>query len=426
MKEIEECWRLNNMAAPLLALPFLSNPLVLGALAVIGTGAYLLYDNQDSLVVQADGLYSEILGFFISFSNEILKGIGEPLANVVQPFGMVLGVLLILLYSFKRYQNNDLFEIKTFLMLFVFVGYLSLYHYAFKSDGSSSGNGRSSFAFQNHVTEIFDTPANLLNAGISNVVKEYQTNSAGEYNSITNANISFHVRQILSNLNKLYENFTINNGLSLKTLIAAVLLLVILGLELFLLFKVFCYVFMTYLEKIIYLSLVIFMLPLGFFQQTRGFLVSYVKKIISLTFYMPLLLLLVLFNSSALQYAIKVVGSNEIVAKFGIIVVIGISLTFIQKVPEMINAIFGTQGGLTDAKSFIYQGLQIASAGTGAVAGSLKSVGRSAFGRTLEAYKDAKSTINSTTANMRDMPGHPGVRVGVETIELPKSHRASK
>ncbi len=54
-------------------------------------------------------------------------------------------------------------------------------------------------------------------------------------------------------------------------------------------------------------------------------------------------------------------------AKFGIIVVIGISLTFIQKVPEMINAIFGTQGGLTDAKSFVYQGLQIASAGAGAV-----------------------------------------------------------
>nr|AUO31420.1 VirB6 type IV secretion protein [Helicobacter pylori] len=420
------------MAAPLLALPFLSNPLVLGALAVIGMGVHLYSNKQDSLVVQADGLYSEILGFFISFSNKILKGIGEPLANVVQPFGMVLGVLLILLYSFKRYQNNDLFEIKTFLMLFVFVGYLSLYHYAFKSDGSSSGNGRSSFAFQNHVTEIFDTPANLLNAGISNVIKEYQTNSAGEYkkidthHSITNANISFHVRQILSNLNKLYEDFTVNNGLSSKTLIAAVLLLVILGLEFFLLFKVFCYVFMTYLEKIIYLSLVIFMLPLGFFQQTRGFLVSYVKKIISLTFYMPLLLLLVLFNSFALQYAIKAGGSNEIVVKFGIIVIIGISLTFIQKVPEMINAIFGTQGGLTDAKSFVYQGVQIASAGAGVIAGSLKSVGRSAFGRTLEAYKDAKSTTNSTTANMRDMPGHPGVRVGVETIELPKSHRASK
>ncbi|NHB28290.1 P-type conjugative transfer protein TrbL [Helicobacter pylori] len=350
------------MAAPLLALPFLSNPLVLGALAVIGVGAYLYSNKQDSLVTQADGLYSEILGFFISFSSKILKGIGEPLANVIQPY---------------------------------------------------------------HVTEIFDTPANLLNAGISNVVKEYQTNSAREHknidahHSITNANISFHVRQILTSLNKLYEDSTIN-------IITAVLLLVILGLELFLLFKVFCYVFMTYLEKIIYLSLVIFMLVLGFFQQTRGFLVSYVKKIISLTFYMPLLLLLVLFNSFALQYAIKVGGSTEIVAKFGIIVTIGISLTFIQKVPEMINAIFGTQGGLTDAKSFIYQGVQMASAGVGAIAGSLKSVGRSAFGRTLEAYKDAKSTINSTTANMRDMPGHPGVRVGVETIELPKSHRTSK
>ncbi|GHR76765.1 hypothetical protein VN0645_11700 [Helicobacter pylori] len=298
-------------------------------------------------------------------------------------------------------------------------------------DNDCNGNGRSSFAFQNHVTEIFDTPANLLNTGISNVVNEYQTNSVREYkkidarHSITNANISFHVRQILTSLNKLYEDFKINNWLSAKALIIAVLLFVILGLELFLLFKVFCYVFMTYLEKIIYLSLVIFMLPLGFFQQTRGFLVSYVKKIISLTFYMPLLLLLVLFNSFALQYAIKV-GSNEIVAKFDIIVVIGISLTFIQKVPEMINAIFGTQGGLSDAKSFIYQGVQIASAGAGAVAGSLKSVGRSAFGRTLEAYKDAKSTINSTTTNMRDMPGHLGVRMGVETIELPKSHRANK
>ncbi|GAA8383372.1 hypothetical protein HpDR42_10290 [Helicobacter pylori] len=251
------------MAAPLLALPFLSNPLVLGALAVIGVGAYLYSNKQDSLIAQADGLYSEILGFFISFSSKILKGIGEPLANVIQPFGMVLGVLLILLYSFKRYQNNDLFEIKTFLMLFVFVGYLSLYHYASKSDGSSSGNAHSSFAFQNHVTEIFDTPANLLNAGISNVVKGYQTNSAREHknidahHSITNANISFHVRQILTSLNKLYEDFKINNGLSPKTLITAVLLLVILGLELFLLFKVFCYIFMAYLEKIIYLSLVI-------------------------------------------------------------------------------------------------------------------------------------------------------------------------
>ncbi len=112
--------------------------------------------------------------------------------------------------------------------------------------------------------------------------------------------------------------------------------------------------------------------------------------------------------------------------KFGIIVVIGVSLTLIQKVPEMINAIFGTQGGLTDVKGFVYQGLQIASVGAGVIAGSLKSVGRSAFGRTLEAYKDAKSTINSTTANMRGMPGHSGVRVGVETIELPKSHRANK
>ncbi len=34
------------MAAPLLALPFLSNPLVLGALAVIGTDAYMILKSK--------------------------------------------------------------------------------------------------------------------------------------------------------------------------------------------------------------------------------------------------------------------------------------------------------------------------------------------------------------------------------------------
>ncbi len=88
-------------------------------------------------------------------------------------------------------------------------------------------------------------------------------------------------------------------------------------------------------------------------------------------------------------------------AKFGIIIVIGISLTFIQKVPEMINAIFGTQGGLTDAKSFVYQGVQVASAGAGAIAGSLKSVGRAVGGRTLEACEDARSTVKPPLAKAR-------------------------
>ncbi|WP_187860309.1 hypothetical protein [Helicobacter pylori] len=53
MKEIEECWRLNNMAAPLLALPFLFNPLVLGALAVIGTGAYMILKGKTGATITA-------------------------------------------------------------------------------------------------------------------------------------------------------------------------------------------------------------------------------------------------------------------------------------------------------------------------------------------------------------------------------------
>ncbi len=41
------------MTAPLLALPFLSNPLVLGALAVIGTGAYMILKGKTRSTITA-------------------------------------------------------------------------------------------------------------------------------------------------------------------------------------------------------------------------------------------------------------------------------------------------------------------------------------------------------------------------------------
>ncbi len=41
------------MAAPLLALPFLSNPLVLGALAVIGMGAYMILKGKTRSTITA-------------------------------------------------------------------------------------------------------------------------------------------------------------------------------------------------------------------------------------------------------------------------------------------------------------------------------------------------------------------------------------
>ncbi|WQT02455.1 hypothetical protein E5D97_07075 [Helicobacter pylori] len=41
------------MAAPLLALPFLSNPLVLGALAVIGVGACMILKGKTRATITA-------------------------------------------------------------------------------------------------------------------------------------------------------------------------------------------------------------------------------------------------------------------------------------------------------------------------------------------------------------------------------------
>ncbi len=41
------------MAVPLLALPFLFNPLVLGALAVIGTGTYMILKGKTRSTITA-------------------------------------------------------------------------------------------------------------------------------------------------------------------------------------------------------------------------------------------------------------------------------------------------------------------------------------------------------------------------------------
>ncbi|MGN8493434.1 hypothetical protein ACR9MT_06735 [Helicobacter pylori] len=419
MKEIEECWRLNNMAAPLLALPFLSNPLVLGALAVIGTGAYLLYNKQDSLVVQADGLYSEILGFFISFSNKILKGIGEPLANVVQPFGMVLGVLLILLYSFKRYQNNDLFEIKTFTQFAFFLALLSLMHFALNSPKK----------FHSYVEFFVEAPAVILNNAIEETTKTFykkaQQQSNQSQNKTNQSFISFNgnIQGIIKNQTKqlfaFYESFRENNAGFSKPFVfimQSLSFVAIVFFQILLIFKTIYLICIIFIEKTFYLLCFIFMTPCLFFKQTQGFFFSYIKKVFSLTFYAPLVFLFAMLNSIGLELFNP---TQNIIETIGIIIISAITSALISNIPNIINTIFGTQGGSVDLANFLKAGsqsfLSFASNVGSAVSGGVKgaSVGTGNF------LVKTEGAIGNAVNNIKNRASQPeNIRTSVGFVNV--------
>ncbi len=94
---------------------------------------------------------------------------------------------------------------------------------------------------------------------------------------------------------------------------------------------------------------------LGWFKQTQGFFFSYIKKVFSLTFYAPLVFLFAMLNSIGLELFNP---TQNIIETIGIIIISAITSALISNIPNIINTIFGTQGGSVDLANFLKAGSQ--------------------------------------------------------------------
>ncbi|GAA8509633.1 hypothetical protein HpDR57_26850 [Helicobacter pylori] len=391
--------------------------LVWGGISLaIGIISYFI--PADNLNVATDGLYSSIIGVFQNFTNEF-KDKYNNIAKTIAPAMVSIGTILIFAYSLKKYKNNEFFEIKTFTQFAFFLALLSLMHFALNSPKK----------FHSYVEFFVESPAVILNNAIEETTKTFykkaQQQSNQSQNKTDQSFISFNgnIQGIIKNQTKqlfaFYESFRENNAGFSKPFVfimQSLSFVAIVFFQILLIFKTIYLICIIFIEKTFYLLCFIFMTPCLFFKQTQGFFFSYIKKVFSLTFYAPLVFLFAMLNSIGLELFNP---TQNIIETIGIIIISAITSALISNIPNIINTIFGTQGGSVDLANFLKAGsqsfLSFASNVGSAVSGGVKgaSVG------TGNLLVKTEGAIGNAVNNIKNRASQPeNIRTSVGFVNV--------
>ncbi|GAA7358450.1 hypothetical protein [Helicobacter pylori] len=391
--------------------------LVWGGISLaIGIISYFI--PADNLNVATDGLYNSIIGVFQNFTNEF-KDKYNNIAKTIAPAMVSIGTILIFAYSVKKYKNNEFFEIKTFTQFAFFLALLSLMHFALNSPKK----------FHSYVEFFVEAPAVILNNAIEETTKTFykkaQQQSNQSQNKTNQSFISFNgnIQGIIKNQTKqlfaFYESFRENNAGFSKPFVfimQSLSFVAIVFFQILLIFKTIYLICIIFIEKTFYLLCFIFMTPCLFFKQTQGFFFSYIKKVFSLTFYAPLVFLFAMLNSIGLELFNP---TQNIIETIGIIIISAITSALISNIPNIINTIFGTQGGSVDLANFLKAGsqsfLSFASNVGSAVSGGVKgaSVGTGNF------LVKTEGAIGNAVNNIKNRASQPeNIRTSVGFVNV--------
>ncbi|WQT52263.1 hypothetical protein KVC12_00880 [Helicobacter pylori] len=391
--------------------------LVWGGISLaIGIISYFI--PADNLNVATDELYSSIIGVFQNFTNEF-KDKYNNIAKTIAPAMVSIGTILIFAFSVKKYKNNEFFEIKTFTQFAFFLALLSLMHFALNSPKK----------FHSYVEFFVEAPAVILNNAIEETTKTFykkaQQQSNQSQNKTNQSFISFNVniQGIIKNQTKqlfaFYESFRENNAGFSKPFVfimQSLSFVAIVFFQILLIFKTIYLICIIFIEKTFYLLCFIFMTPCLFFKQTQGFFFSYIKKVFSLTFYAPLVFLFAMLNSIGLELFNP---TQNIIETIGIIIISAITSALISNIPNIINTIFGTQGGSVDLANFLKAGsqsfLSFASNVGSAVSGGVKgaSVGTGNF------LVKTEGAIGNAVNNIKNRASQPeNIRTSVGFVNV--------
>ncbi|GAA9986282.1 hypothetical protein VN1000_02690 [Helicobacter pylori] len=391
--------------------------LVWGGISLaIGIISYFI--PADNLNVATDGIYSSIIGVFQNFTNEF-KDKYNNIAKTIAPAMVSIGTILIFAYSVKKYKNNEFFEIRTFTQFAFFLALLSLMHFALNSPKK----------FHSYVEFFVEMPAVILNNAIEETTKTFykkaQQQSNQSQNKTNQSFISFNgnIQGIIKNQTKqlfaFYESFRENNAGFSKPFVfimQSLSFVAIVFFQILLVFKTIYLICIIFIEKTFYLLCFIFMTPCLFFKQTQGFFFSYIKKVFSLTFYAPLVFLFAMLNSIGLELFNP---TQNIIETIGIIIISAITSALISNIPNIINTIFGTQGGSVDLANFLKAGsqsfLSFASNVGSAVSGGVKgaSVGTGNF------LVKTEGAIGNAVNNIKNRASQPeNIRTSVGFVNV--------
>ncbi|MCJ8496320.1 type IV secretion system protein [Helicobacter pylori] len=390
-------------------------------------------------------IYETILSLFSDPTKKIFYSIATQTAEALKAQMIINAVLVILfmIWAYRRVKEGDIFQFKTAMGVVVFIVFMGVLNWAMDNPTT----------YMNMLKDTIFYPSNKLTEIITNSMSSLQI---GNNNLTLGSLIDKSYYSIIQLYREVFSDLGWKTFFTMFPMLIIFLLLVL--AQILLIGLILIIVLITLVETLTWLSLGFAVLPLALFPQTKGMLFSYLKKLISLTFYQPCIMVVAFLNFSMIEsITLKIPTKAEIingfynkghiidqmiengssqainnfqnamgaytsVLGFFIILILGSVICFflIKRVPDFINNIFGTSGGVGAVTEMVQKiGMTIGGAVVGGsmvmVANQMKQAYQNAGGGLAGLQAGAKAFgLGAISGGASAMANHRSVKAGVK------------
>ncbi len=390
-------------------------------------------------------IYETILSLFSDPTKKIFYSIATQTAEALKAQMIINAVLVILfmVWAYRRVKEGDIFQFKTAMGVVVFIVFIGVLNWAMDNPTT----------YMNMLKDTIFYPSNKLIEIITNSMSSLQI---GNNNLTLGSLIDKSYYSIIQLYREVFSDLGWKTFFTMFPMLIIFLLLVL--AQILLIGLILIIVLITLVETLTWLSLGFAVLPLALFPQTKGMLFSYLKKLISLTFYQPCIMVVAFLNFSMIEsITLKIPTKAEIingfynkghiidqmiengssqainnfqnamgaytsVLGFFIILILGSVVCFflIKRVPDFINNIFGTSGGVGAVTEMMQKiGMTIGGAVVGGsmvmVANQMKQAYQNAGGGLAGLQAGAKAFgLGAISGGASAMANHRSVKAGVK------------
>lgn len=391
-------------------------------------------------------IYETILSLFSDPTKKIFYSIATQTAEVLKAQMIINAVLVILfmVWAYRRVKEGDIFQFKTAMGVVVFIVFIGVLNWAMDNPTT----------YMNMLKDTIFYPSNKLTEIITNSMSSLQI--VGNNNLTLGSLIDKSYYSIIQLYREVFSDLGWKTFFTMFPMLIIFLLLVL--AQILLIGLILIIVLITLVETLTWLSLGFAVLPLALFPQTKGMLFSYLKKLISLTFYQPCIMVVAFLNFSMIEsITLKIPTKAEIingfynkghiidqmiengssqainnfqnamgaytsVLGFFIILILGSVVCFflIKRVPDFINNIFGTSGGVGAVTEMMQKiGMTIGGAVVGGsmvmVANQMKQAYQNAGGGLAGLQAGAKAFgLGAISGGASAMANHRSVKARVK------------
>ncbi|WRC12582.1 type IV secretion system protein [Helicobacter pylori] len=389
--------------------------------------------------------FDTLMGMFVEPSQKVAKSLAEHVGSFfhAQLILNTIITILFMIWAYKRVKEDDMFEFKTAMGVVVFIAFVGVLNWAMDNPTT----------YMNMLKDTIFYPSNKLTEIITNSMSSLQI---GNNNLTLGSLIDKSYYSIIQLYREVFSDLGWKTFFTMFPMLIIFLLLVL--AQILLIGLILIIVLITLVETLTWLSLGFAVLPLALFPQTKGMLFSYLKKLISLTFYQPCIMVVAFLNFSMIEsITLKIPTKAEIingfynkghiidqmiengssqainnfqnamgaytsVLGFFIILILGSVVCFflIKRVPDFINNIFGTSGGVGAVTEMMQKiGMTIGGAVVGGsmvmVANQMKQAYQNAGGGLAGLQAGAKAFgLGAISGGASAMANHRSVKAGVK------------